>query len=160
MLIVIILPIGAGAFAGWAVRSRLVWEGTPLGMAPRAVIAAGIGVLTAAAAGVAALLAGGSMGPGRLAEAGPAALPFALALGGEVLLGAAILLLSPRNRDELAEERTDRWVAEMTASDSASSEPGEGMVRWPDAASDYDTAPLDGAAGFRLPQRDPGDPVG
>ncbi|MFT4258195.1 DUF6350 family protein [Microbacterium sp.] len=117
MLVVVLLPVAAGAFAGWVVRSRLVWESTPLGAAPRAVIATGIGVLTAAVAAIAALLAGGSMGPGRLAEAGPAVLPFALVLGGEVLLGAAILLLSPRNRDELAEERTDRWIAEMTASD-------------------------------------------
>ena len=29
-LIVVLLPIGAGALAGWMVRSRLVWEGTPL----------------------------------------------------------------------------------------------------------------------------------
>ncbi|WP_220659886.1 MULTISPECIES: DUF6350 family protein [unclassified Microbacterium] len=117
MLIVVLIPIGAGAFAGWAVRSRLVWEGTPLRMAQRAVIAVGIAALTAGVAGVAALLANGSIGPGRLAVVGPAAVPFALALGGEVLLGAAILLLSPRNRDELAEERTDRWVAEMAESD-------------------------------------------
>ena len=163
MLIVIILPIGAGAFAGWAVRSRLVWEGTPLGLAPRATIAIGIGVLTAAVAAIAALFAGGSMGPGRLSEAGPAPLPFALALGGEVLLGAAILLLSPRNRDELAEERTDRWVAEMTAFDAVSNartDPSDGTVGWPDGPSTYDTAPLDDAGGFRLPRRDPRDPVG
>lgn len=117
MLIVVLLPIGAGAFAGWTVRSRLVWEGTPLGVAPRAVIALGIGALTAAVTAIAASLASGSIGPGRLADAGPAVLPFALTLGGEVLLGAAILLLSPRHRDELAEERTDRWIAEMAASD-------------------------------------------
>lgn len=103
------------------------------------------------------------MGPGRLSEAGPAPLPFALALGGEVLLGAAILLLSPRNRDELAEERTDRWVAEMTASDAVSNartDPSDGTVGWPDGPSTYDTAPLDDAGGFRLPRRDPRDPVG
>lgn len=163
MLIVIILPIGAGAFAGWAVRSRLVWEGTPLGLAPRATIAVGIGVLTAATAAVAALFAGGSMGPGRLAEAGPSPLPFALALGGEVLLGAAIMLLSPRNRDELAEERTDRWVAEMTATDTASEQrpdPTGAPVGWSEAASEHVTAPLDDVGGFRLPRRDPRDPVG
>ncbi|MEV7609774.1 DUF6350 family protein [Microbacterium sp. NPDC089320] len=163
MLIVIILPIGAGAFAGWAVRSRLVWEGTPLGLAPRATIAVGIGVLTAATAAVAALFAGGSMGPGRLAEAGPSPLPFALALGGEVLLGAAIMLLSPRNRDELAEERTDRWVAEMTATDTASDRRPDqtgAPVGWSEAASENDTAPLDDVGGFRLPRRDPRGPVG
>ena len=161
MLIVIILPIGAGAFAGWAVRSRLVWEGTPLGAVPRAAIAAGIGVLPAAAAALAALLGGGSMGPGRLAEAGPAVLPFALALGGEVLLGAAILLLSPRHRDELAEERTDRWVAEMTASDLAFDDRPDGApaTTWTSDAQTFDTAPLDGDGGFRLPRRDPSEPL-
>ncbi|SEC07751.1 DUF6350 family protein [Microbacterium hydrocarbonoxydans] len=157
MLIVIIVPIGVGAFAGWAVRSRLVWEGTPLGAAPRAAIAAGIGVLTAAVAAIAALLAGGSMGPGRLAEAGPAVLPFALALGGEVLLGAAILLLSPRHRDELAEERTDRWIAEMSASDLHGDGASSSAVR-PVQGDPFPTvtAPVDE---FRLPRRDPGDPL-
>ncbi|WP_431074049.1 cell division protein PerM [Microbacterium phyllosphaerae] len=162
MLIVILLPIGAGAFAGWAVRSRLVWEGTPLGTGPRAAIAGGIGVLTAVVAALAALVAGGSMGPGRLAEAGPAVLPFALALGGEVLLGAAILLLSPRHRDELAEERTDRWVAEMTASDLAfddSTDRVPAATTWPGAPSAFDTATLGDDGGFRLPKRDPDDPL-
>uniref|UniRef100_UPI00109CDDE2 cell division protein PerM n=1 Tax=Microbacterium sp. K41 TaxID=2305437 RepID=UPI00109CDDE2 len=42
MLIVVLVPVAAGAFAGWAVRSRLVWEGTPLGLLQRAVIAVGI----------------------------------------------------------------------------------------------------------------------
>jgi hypothetical protein len=62
---------------------------------------------------LAAVLASGSIGPGRLAEVGPAVGPFALAIGIEVLVGAGILLLAPRHRDELAEERTDRWREEM-----------------------------------------------
>lgn len=163
MLIVVLVPIAAGAFAGWAVRSRLVWEGTPLGTAARSVIALGIGSMTAGVAAVAAVLASGSIGPGRLAEAGPAPLPFALALGGEVLLGAAILLLSPRNRDELAEERTDRWLVEMSASDSLDAAAGvvPGAASLPAAsslpASLDDTAPLDGSDGFRMPTRDPSD---
>lgn len=140
MLIVVLLPIAAGAFAGWAVRSRLVWEGTPLALAPRAVIALGIGVLTAAVAAIAATLASGSIGPGRLADAGPAVLPFSLVLGAEVLLGAAILLLSPRHRDEVAEERTDRWIAEMAASDLPLLDDGAPFVQGGDA---NDTAPLD-----------------
>jgi hypothetical protein len=140
MLIVVLLPIAAGAFAGWAVRSRLVWEGTPLALAPRAIIALGIGVLTAAVAAIAATLASGSIGPGRLADAGPAVLPFSLVLGAEVLLGAAILLLSPRHRDEVAEERTDRWIAEMAASDLPLLDAGAGFVLGGDA---NDTAPLD-----------------
>ena len=162
MLIVVLVPIAAGAFAGWAVRSRLVWEGTPLGMAQRAVIALGIGVVTAGVAALAAVLASGSMGPGRLAEVGPSPLPFALALGGEALLGAAILLLAPRHRDELAEERTDRWLAEMSADTSA-----DDSDAVPDPASDVptsdsarpfdDTASLDDLRGFAIPKRDPAD---
>lgn len=163
MLIVIILPIGAGAFAGWAVRSRLVWESTPLTMGPRAVIAVGMGLLTAGVAAVAALLAGGSIGPGRLAEAGPSILTFALALGGEVVIGAAILLLSPRHRDELAEERTDRWVAEMSASPLLVGDRADApAVPAPFYGGDptQETAPLDGLDDFRIPRRDPADPLG
>ncbi|WP_136056169.1 DUF6350 family protein [Microbacterium sp. K24] len=162
MLIVVLIPIAAGAFAGWAVRSRLVWEDTPLGAGQRAVIALGISVMTAGVAALAAVLVSGSMGPGRLAEVGPAPLPFALALGGEVLLGAAILLLSPRHRDELAEERTDRWLAEMSADTIV-----EGPDAVPGATSDAslsgaptpfaDTAPLDDLRGFVIPKRDPSD---
>lgn len=114
MLIVILIPVAAGAFAGWAVRSRLVWEGTPLGLLQRVVIAVGIAAVSGGVAALAAAFASGSMGPGRLEVVGPAVLPFAASLGAEVLVGAAILLLSPRNRDELAEERTDRWIAEMS----------------------------------------------
>ncbi|MEV4666521.1 DUF6350 family protein [Microbacterium sp. LWO12-1.2] len=158
MLIVVLIPIAAGAVAGWAVRSRLVWEGTPLGMPPRAAIAVGIGVVAAGVAAVAAALAHGSMGPGRLVEIGPAPVPFALALGGEVLLGAAILLLSPRHRDELAEERTDRWNAEMAGVpptdwatiDGAPAAP----VSWAGGSAD-DTAPLDDLGRFTRPAADP-----
>ncbi|MFB4349013.1 DUF6350 family protein [Microbacterium sp. CR_7] len=167
MLIVVLLPIGAGAFAGWAVRSRLVWEGTPLRTAPRAVIAVGTGAVTAIIAALAAVLASGSIGPGRLAEAGPAPLPFALALGGEVMLGAAILLLSPRHRDEVAEERTDRWVAAMAASDISSDEgvaiswddPDRRSWEDPNRSSWTDPEPSGDAPGFRLPRRDPDDPL-
>ncbi|PRB15953.1 DUF6350 family protein [Microbacterium sp. MYb62] len=159
MLIVVLVPIAAGAFAGWAVRSRLVWEGTPLGMLPRAAIAVGIAGASAGIAGLAAVLANGSMGPGRLSDVGPAALPFMLALGLEVLLGAAILLLSPRHRDELAEERTDRWIAEMTEFDAgvapaaAGGSPFDGAPRTDPSPFD-DTAPLDDLRGFDVP--DPG----
>ncbi|MFK3835530.1 DUF6350 family protein [Microbacterium sp. NPDC087868] len=161
MLIVVLLPVAAGAVAGWAVRSRLVWEGTPLRMLPRAVIAVGMGAVTAGVAALAALLTSGSIGPGRLAETGPSVGAFALALGGEVLLGAAILLLSPRNRDELAEERTDRWVAEMTASDlddligdAASPTPSAESADTPADAAPLpfaETAPLDDVTGEGRP---------
>lgn len=153
MLIVVLLPIAAGAFAGWAVRSRLVWEGTPLGMLQRTAIAIGIAAVSAGIAGLAAALANGSMGPGRLAVVGPAVLPFALALGAEVLIGAAILLLSPRHRDELAEERTDRWIAEMAEFDPSAAS-AEAVPVMPSSADD--TAPLDDLREFLPPKIDPG----
>ncbi|MGO2520035.1 MAG: cell division protein PerM [Microbacterium sp.] len=116
MLIVVLLPVAVGAFAGWMVRSRLVWEDTAHGLPPRAAIAAGIALLSAGVTAVATALASGSIGPGRLAVVGPHIGWTTLAVGAEVLIGAAVLLLAPRHRDELAEERTDRWVAEMGAS--------------------------------------------
>lgn len=159
MLIVVLIPVGAGAFAGWLVRSRLVWEDTGHGVAPRATIAVGIAGLSAGAAALAAMFASGSIGPGRMAVAGPQPGMFALAVGVEVLIGAAIMLLAPRNRDELAEERMDRWVAESEEHDGDTTEQA---ASWPTAppttaesasagAADpdqYDTVPLDDLAGF------------
>lgn len=113
MLVCVLVPIGCGALAGWMVRSRLVWEGTAAPAAPRAVIAVVIAGLSAAVAAAAAALASGAIGPARLAHTGPAPGSFALAVGIEVLIGAGILLLAPRHRDELAEERIDRWNEEM-----------------------------------------------
>lgn len=117
MLVSVLVPIAAGALAGWMIRSRLVWEGQGEALWPRAAITAGVAVLSAGAAALAAVLASGSIGPGRLADAGPAPGSFALAVGVEVLIGCGILMLTPRHRDELAEERTDRWRAEMAALD-------------------------------------------
>lgn len=160
MLIVVLVPIAAGAFAGWAVRSRLVWEGTPLGMMQRAAIALGIAGASAGVFGLAAVLASGSMGPGRLAQVGPSAPAFMLALGLEVLVGAAILLLSPRHRDELAEERTDRWIAEMTELDpslTSAGAPAAGAVPgipFSDTQAFDETAPLDDLRGFTPPRVD------
>ncbi|MFF2487485.1 DUF6350 family protein [Microbacterium sp. NPDC058062] len=66
-------------------------------IAARLVVTAGIALLSGGAAALLAWAASGSIGPGRLAEFGPDAGPVALAVGLEVLLGAAILLLSPRS---------------------------------------------------------------
>jgi len=63
--------------------------------APRLVVALGIAVATGAVAALLAWAASGSAGPGRLAEVGPAPGAVALAVGLEVLVGAAILILSP-----------------------------------------------------------------
>lgn len=158
LLLLALLPIGLGAFAGWIARSRLAtadaaddespaavdsredagsdasrrsslagllagtdaarddrdtgdasgarvdpWAGgappehhEPIGA--RLVIAVGIAVLSGAGAAALALLASGSIGPGRLADVGPEAGALALTVGVEVVIGAGILLLSPRRR--------------------------------------------------------------
>ncbi|WP_460774600.1 cell division protein PerM [Microbacterium sp. GXF7504] len=102
LYVLVLLPVAAGAFAGWIVRSRLRPESETF--AVQAVIALGIAVLTAAVTALLCVLASGSLGPGRLAEVGPSAGAVALAIGIEVGVGAGILLLSPR----AADRRPDR----------------------------------------------------
>lgn len=107
LLLLGLLPLALGAFAGWVVRSRLaVAEKVSAFDAPSehepasARFGIAVGIALVAAGGVALLswLASGSLGPGRLAEVGPTPGPVALAVGLEVLVGASILLLSPRRR--------------------------------------------------------------
>ena len=89
----------------------------------RTVIALGIAVLAAAGAALMSALASGSIGPGRLAEVGPQPGAVALAVGLEVLLGAAILLLSPRRRPKAAPTRakaTEAAAAQVTDAEIAS----------------------------------------
>ncbi len=145
MLVVILLPIAAGAVAGWMIRSRLVWEDTARDWRPRAAIAVGVPLVVAAAVGVVAVAASGSIGPGRLVEVGPDPWMLALVLGAEVLIGAAILLLSPRHRDEVAEERTDRWTALMGTTPLAADHAIEQARPDPDPGADPEgeTVPID-----------------
>lgn len=99
LLLLALLPVALGAVAGWIARSRLVAahaDEDPIGA--RVVSAVGIAVVAGAVTGLFATVASGSIGPGSLAAVGPAPGPVALAVGLEVLLGAAILLLSPRGR--------------------------------------------------------------
>ncbi|MET0736344.1 MAG: DUF6350 family protein [Microbacterium sp.] len=72
----------------------------------RLVTAGGIAIVSAAGAALLAWSASGALGPGSLADVGPSPGPVALAVGLEVLLGAGILLLSPRRRGGRA--RADR----------------------------------------------------
>lgn len=137
LLLLALLPVALGAFAGWIARSRLAGVGggdaapphasaddpgrrgalvglllpaadggaepdavdaPPPGdsVGARVVIAVGIALLAAGGAALLSWVASGSLGPGRLAEVGPEPGPVAFAVGLEVLIGAAILLLSPR----------------------------------------------------------------
>lgn len=148
-LVVVIIPVAAGAFAGWAVRSRIVWDDGDIPLLPRAAIAVGVAGVAAAFGAVVGALASGSIGPGRLADAGPHPGWFALALAAEVFIGAAILLLSPRHRDEVAQEQ---WLAtEFDGSFATEAVPaGVGSV-----ASEEDTTPVD--VGFLDSARDTDD---
>ncbi len=107
LLIVVLVPIAAGAFAGWLIRSRQVSAGAEASFGARAATAVGIAVLSGGAGALLAALSRGSLGPGRLAAAGPEPGPVALALGLEVLVGAGILLLAPRRRGLFGEEGFD-----------------------------------------------------
>lgn len=95
LLLLALLPVAVGALAGWILRTRLPATGDADPVAPRLTLALGIAVLTGGAGALAAVLSRGAIGPGRLAEVGPAPGALALALGLEVFVGAAILLLSP-----------------------------------------------------------------
>lgn len=99
MLLLALTVVGVGALAGGAARGRLRADpdaAEPL--APRIAALAAIAVLGASAAALLAAAASGSIGPGRLAEVGPAPGPFALAVGIELAIGAGIMILSPRHR--------------------------------------------------------------
>lgn len=100
VLIVVIAPVAAGAFAGWIIRSRIASERRESGWGPRAATAGAIAALAACGTALLSALASGSMGPGRLSQVGPEPGPVALAVGLEVLVGAGILLLAPRHRDD------------------------------------------------------------
>lgn len=101
LLIVVLVPVAAGAFAGWLIRSRQVSAGAEAGIGSRLATAVGIAVLAGGFGALLAALSSGSLGPGRLAVAGPDPGPVALALGLEVLVGAAILLLAPRRHGDV-----------------------------------------------------------
>jgi len=100
-------------------------------IAARFVIALGIAVVSAAAAALLSYVASGSLGPGRLAEFGPQPGPVALAVGIEVLIGAAILLLAPVARSEAARgARHDEEASPSATTDDR-----------PHATGDRDAAP-------------------
>ncbi|MDZ8201434.1 DUF6350 family protein [Microbacterium sp. SSW1-59] len=110
LLLLVLVPIAVGAFAGWVARSRLATSGVEE-WAPRIVTLVGIAAGAAGAVAMLSWAASGSIGPGRLDEVGPEAGAVALAVGLEVFVGAAILLLSPRGA--LA------WMAGEDAPDAA-----------------------------------------
>lgn len=104
LLVLVLLPVAAGALAGRVARAR----SGARSVAGRAALACGIAVATGVAATLLACAASGSLGPGRLSELGPAALPVGLAVAIEVLLGAAIALGRPAADPSRAPSDPDR----------------------------------------------------
>lgn len=96
LLLLALLPVGVGALTGWILRSRMPVTTDSEPLAPRLVVAVAVAALTGGVGALAAVASSGAIGPGRLADTGPQPGPLALALGLEVLVGSAILLLSPR----------------------------------------------------------------
>ncbi|WP_200847228.1 DUF6350 family protein [Microbacterium sp. 18062] len=129
LLALALLPVAAGAVAGWAVRSRLAPRGTPADAESTGLLLALTGAVALGAALGAALLTllgSGAMGPGRLAQVGPDAGAVAIAVGIEVGLGAGILLLSPR-RGAASGSRPDRSSASARDEEDR---PAGGPSRW------------------------------
>lgn len=121
LLLLALLPVAFGVFAGWVARSRLAMTARDdpaarEAMGPRLVITLGISVVSAAVISLLAALSSGGLGPGALAEVGPAPGPVALAVGLEVAVGAAILLLSPRRRAANEADAVDAAGAEWPSS--------------------------------------------
>lgn len=112
LLLLVLLPIGVGALTGWILRSRMPLTAGPEPLGPRLVLAVSVAALTGGMGALAAVVSSGSIGPGRLADTGPQPGPLALTLGLEVLVGLAILLLSPRfggyDDDERFDDEEDR----------------------------------------------------
>lgn len=107
LLLLVLLPIGVGALAGGLLRSQMPRTTGPEPFGPRLVVTVAVAALTGGVAALAALAASGSIGPGRLADTGPEPGPLALALGLEVFVGLAILVLSPRAGDHHFDHRDD-----------------------------------------------------
>ncbi|MDE0547472.1 DUF6350 family protein [Microbacterium sp. C7(2022)] len=163
-LALVLIPVALGASAGWIARSQLVaartrrraegFAAVPRDiehepMAARAVIAVSISVLSAAAAGLFAWFASGSIGPGRLEMLGPQPGHVALAIGVEVAVGASIMLLSPRGEaevDELPRRATSQpqeTAAQPHTTGAQSQTASVSAERAPAGTDDQMTAPLD-----------------
>jgi len=97
LLLLVLLPVAVGALTGWVLRSRMpqTTDHEPIG--PRLVLAFAVASLTGGVGALIAVVSAGAIGPGRLTQTGPQPGPLALALGLEVLVGLAILLLSSRS---------------------------------------------------------------
>ena len=149
LLLLALVPVGIGALAGWIARSGLREAVGPEPIGLRAAVAGGIAVLAAAAGALLAVLASGSLGPGRLSDLGPEPGPVALAIGLEVLVGAGILLLSPRPAEKPAGITDAVPVAEAAADRDAAG--GASIVPPAPASDDPDSTETADLSDLRRP---------
>jgi len=168
LLLLVLLPVAVGALTGWMLRSRMPQTTGPEPLGPRLVLALSVAALTGGMGALAAVVSSGSIGPGRLADTGPQPGPLALALGLEVLVGLAILLLSPRfggdDGDRRFEDRDERGFSfasrahepfdhdeHRTGPTPTGSPVGAGIAHdvWPSAYRDPDAVMTDTALGRR-----------
>lgn len=144
LLAMVLLPIAAGALAGAALRAGMR-DAAAGDLGVRAAAAASTALLSAGGAALLAWAASGAFGPDRLARLGPQPGPVALAVGVEVLIGAAIVLLGPEPRGASAAALSD--TVARTA--SASGEPARDGAPAMHAGDENVTEPLDlGPASF------------
>jgi hypothetical protein len=156
LLGVVLLPIAAGGVAGWVLRDRVRALTTAPEYGLRVVLAVGVAAVTGGGAALMAWLASGSIGPGRLAHVGPQPGAVALAVGVEVLIGAAVLLLGPdvadRPRHGVAADAPGRaassawdpdrgWTGDTSLPREAPAAPHEGAA--PPDADATETQPID-----------------
>ncbi|WP_285135569.1 DUF6350 family protein [Microbacterium sp. lyk4-40-TSB-66] len=150
LLLLALLPVAVGVLTGWLLRSRMPRTAGPEPFGPRLVVTLAVAVLTGGVGALAALAASGSIGPGRLADTGPEPGPLALALGLEVLVGLAILLLSPRGGgdDDVYDDRYD--VASRSVDDSAFVAAGArpNLPSWSSTDRHSETSPATASSGW------------
>lgn len=124
LLLLALIPVSFGVFAGWIARSRLVRtvhlrhaDGSAYDpVAARLAMTAGIALVSALGGAAMAALASGSLGPGQLVDFGPQPGAVALAVGVEVAIGAGIVLLSPRRATD---DHVDGWTEASDEVDDA-----------------------------------------
>ncbi|MFT4136386.1 DUF6350 family protein [Microbacterium sp.] len=139
LLLLALLVVGVGVVAGAAARARLLRTAGTVATGPRVVTALAVAVLSGLGAAALAWAAAGGIGPGRLQTTGPEAGPVALAVAGEIVLGAGALLFAARGARR---ERTDAEGPSRTDADGSSRTDADGP-KPADAATAY---PLDDAA--------------
>lgn len=158
LLLLSLLIVAVGAFAGYVARARLrAFGARDDSIVIRAVTLVVLVALTAAGVALLGWVSGGSLGPGRLADVGPHVGLLTLVVSAEIAIGAAAVLLSPARSDADEEralvptdarspgaetERPEASFADLFGTDEPDAElsPASASSGSPD---DQQTAPID-----------------